>query len=110
MLRSAKRKRPIRTALSMPSSPTSQHTLAVKVVPNAARSEISGWLDDGTLKIRIQSPAQDGKANKALIALLAKQTGVSKNQISILRGETSQQKLIAFGRLSSSQFENLPRP
>lgn len=94
----------------MPSSPASQHTLSVKVVPNASRSEFAGWLENDTLKIRIQSPAQDGKANKALIAFLAKQVGVSKNQISILRGETSRQKVIAFERLSSSQFEQLPRP
>ncbi len=94
----------------MTSSPTNQHTLAIKVVPNASKSEFAGWLDENTLKVRIQSPAQDGKANKALIAFLAKQIGVSKNQISILRGETSRQKLIAFERLSSSQFEQLPRP
>lgn len=94
----------------MPSSPDRQHTLSVKVVPNASRSEFAGWLADGSLKIRIQTPAQDGKANKALIAFLAKQTGVSKNQISIVRGETNRQKLIAFERLSSSQFERLPRP
>ncbi|EDY82609.1 conserved hypothetical protein [Verrucomicrobiia bacterium DG1235] len=94
----------------MPSSPTSQHILSVKVLPNASRSEIAGWLEDGSLKIRIQSPPQDGKANKALIAFLAKETGVSKNQISIARGETSRQKLIAFERLSSSQWQRLPRP
>lgn len=94
----------------MPSSSDKKHTLSVKVVPNASRSEFAGWLEDGSLKVRIQTPAQDGKANKALIALLAKQTGVSKNQISIVRGETSRQKLIAFERLSSSQFEKLPRP
>ncbi len=94
----------------MTSSPTSQHTLSVKVVPNASKSEFAGWMEDDVLKVRIQSPAQDGKANKALIAFLAKQTGVSKNQISIVRGETSRQKLIAFERLSSSQFEQLPRP
>ncbi len=94
----------------MPRSPTDHHTLSVKVVPNASKSEFAGWLDDSTLKVRIQSPAQDGKANKALVAFLAKQIGVSKNQISIVRGETSRQKLIAFERLSSSQFEKLPRP
>ncbi|MDQ8180982.1 DUF167 domain-containing protein [Pelagicoccus sp. SDUM812005] len=94
----------------MPSSPADQHTLSVKVVPNASKNEFAGWLDDSTLKVRIQSPAQDGKANKALLAFLAKQIGVSKNQISILRGETSRQKVIAFECLSSSQVQQLPRP
>lgn len=94
----------------MTSSNDTQSILQVKVLPNASRSEIAGWLEDGTLKIRIQSPAQDGKANKALITFLSKETGVSKNQITILLGETSRQKVIAFERLSPSQFKQLPRP
>lgn len=85
-------------------------TLAIKVQPNATRTEFSGWLDDGTLKVRIQSPPQDGKANKALLQFLAKETGVSKNQISILRGETSRQKVIAFRELSPSQWQRIPHP
>ena len=83
--------------------------LPVKVVPNAARSELAGWMDDGTLKIRIQSPATDGKANKALIAFLAKLTGVSKNRISIKSGQTSRQKVVAFERLEDSEWQRLPR-
>lgn len=94
----------------MPGSHPLDHTLAIKVQPNASRTEFSGWLEDGTLKIRIQSPPQDGKANKALLQFLAKEIGVSKNQISILRGETSRQKVIAFRDLSSSQWHRIPRP
>lgn len=84
------------------------HTLSIRVQPNASRNEIVGWLDDGSLKIRIQTPPQDGKANKALIAFLAKELGVSKNQISILRGETSRQKVIAIDQLSHTQLQRLP--
>jgi len=40
-------------------------TLAIKVVPNASKTEITGWLGD-SLKIRLQATPQDGKANKAL--------------------------------------------
>ncbi|MDQ8201617.1 DUF167 domain-containing protein [Pelagicoccus sp. SDUM812003] len=82
--------------------------LHVKVQPNASKSELVGWIDEQTLKIRIQAPAQDGKANKALVSFLAKRIGVSKNQISILRGESSRQKVIAFNRLSASQKQRLP--
>lgn len=80
------------------------------MLPNASCAEIADWLPDDTLKVRIQSPAQSGKANKALLAFLAKETNVSKNQIAILRGETSRQKVIAFKHLSPSQFETPPRP
>lgn len=93
----------------MTGSESSEITLAVKVQPNASKTEFSGWMEDGTLKIRIQSPPQDGKANKALLAFLAKSTGVSKNQLSILRGETSRQKVIAFRDLTPSQWQRIPR-
>lgn len=65
-------------------------------------------MDDGALKIRIQTPAQDGKANKTLITFLAKLTGVSKNRISIKQGETSRQKVIAFHDLSDSELQRIP--
>ena len=93
----------------MTSSPPNEYLLSIRVVPNASRSEIGDWMDDGSLKIRIQSPAQDGKANKALIAFLAKLTGVSKNRISIRSGETSRQKVIAFQTPSASEWQRLPR-
>ncbi len=81
---------------SMPSFNDSYPTLLpVKVIPNATRNQIASW-ENGALKIRIQTPPLDGKANKALIAFLSKQTRLSKNRISIERGETSRQKWIAF--------------
>ena len=69
--------------------------LSVKVTPNASRNQIVSWEDD-ILKIRIQSPPLDGKANKALIAFLSKQTRLSKSRIAIQRGKTGRQKWIAF--------------
>lgn len=93
----------------MPCSPDSPYHLTIKVVPNASRSEIGGWLDDGVLKIRIQEPATDGKANKALISFLSKLTGVSKSRISIVSGKSSRQKVIAFDRLSASEWQRVPR-
>lgn len=94
----------------MPSSPNDKATLRIKVVPNTAKTEFAGWLEDGALKVRVHSSARDGEVDMPLIAFLAKNTGVSKNQISIPSGETALQKLIAFDRLSSSQFEKIPRP
>lgn len=84
------------TSRSMPQTNESDLTLlSVKVIPNASRNQIASWEND-TLKIRIQSPPLDGKANKALIAFLSKQTQVPKNRMAIQRGKTSRQKWIAF--------------
>jgi len=68
--------------------------LEVHVTPNASRNDIAGWMDDGKLRIRIQSPPVDGAANKGLIRFISKLTGVSKSKIRILRGETSRDKLL----------------
>lgn len=68
--------------------------LEVRIIPNASKDSISGWTDDGRMKIRIQSPPVDGAANKGLIKFLSKKAGVSKSGIRILRGETSRDKLL----------------
>lgn len=67
--------------------------LEVTIVPNASRTEIVGE-HNGRLKIRIQQPATDGKANAALIKLLAKEYGISKSRITIVRGHTARQKTL----------------
>ena len=55
---------------------------------------------DGAVLIRIAAPPVDGKANAALIAFVAKTLGVSKGSVSIIRGETSRNKVIRVeGRL-----------
>lgn len=49
---------------------------------------------DGAVLIRISTPPVDGKANAALIAFVAKTIGVPKSAVTIIRGETSRNKVI----------------
>ena len=74
-------------------SPARQAMLAVKVVPRAAHSRVEGWQGD-TLKVRLQAPPVEGKANAALVALLAQALGVGKGNVDILRGESARTKLV----------------
>jgi uncharacterized protein (TIGR00251 family) len=46
------------------------------------------------LKIRLNAPPVDGKANEALIAFIAEKLSVRQRDVRILRGQTSRQKLI----------------
>ena len=69
--------------------------LAVRVTPNAKRDMVT--IEEGQVKIRVTVVPEDGKANKAVIALLAKTLGVSKSSLSIIRGETARDKLIQLG-------------
>ena len=49
---------------------------------------------DGAVLIRISAPPVDGKANAALITFVAKTVGVPKGAVTIVRGETSRNKVI----------------
>ncbi len=70
---------------------------AVRLTPKGGRDAIEGWAAvDGKfhLKARVASPPEDGKANKALIGLLAKSLSVAKSSVWIASGETSRLKTI----------------
>lgn len=71
---------------------SSEGSLAVRVTPNARTEAIS--IEDGQIKIRVTVVPEDGKANKAVLALLAKALGVSKSSLTILKGETARDKII----------------
>ena len=74
-------------------------TLAIKVIPNAPRSEIAGWLGDA-LKVKVQAPPVEGRANDALCQFLAETLGVPRRAVSLVRGETSRQKLVRISGLT----------
>ena len=68
-------------------------TLEIHVQPGAKKSEVAGVYGDA-LKIRIAAPPVEGRANAALIALLAEAFGVSKRNVAILRGEAGRRKTV----------------
>ncbi|MBT3834994.1 YggU family protein [Candidatus Peribacteria bacterium] len=68
--------------------------ITVKVNPGCSKTEIREKLEDGTLKINIAAPADRGKANIELIKFLAREFSVSKNDVEIVSGKTSRDKLV----------------
>ena len=77
-------------------APESQ-SLRVKVKPQASANAVGGWADEtkGVLLIKVTAPAEGGKANAAVIALLAKELGISKSAITVRAGHTSRYKLLS---------------
>ncbi len=65
--------------------------LPVKVTAGARKSEIRG-VQNGALKVAVTAVAEKGKANKAVIQLLAKWLDVPKSSIQISAGSTSSHK------------------
>jgi uncharacterized protein (TIGR00251 family) len=67
--------------------------LALRVQPGARRSSVVG-LHAGRLKIALQAPPVEGRANEALVAFIAGILGVAKRQVSLIAGERNRDKLV----------------
>jgi len=68
-------------------------SIKISVIPNSSKSFIVGVLD-GALKIKLNSPPIEGRANKEIIEFLSKLLGLPKSSISILRGDKSKLKTL----------------
>jgi uncharacterized protein (TIGR00251 family) len=67
--------------------------LAVRVQPRARRSEIVGERG-GAVVVRVAAPPVDGKANAELCAFLASLTGVRRSAVTVVRGQSSRDKVV----------------
>lgn len=71
-----------------------------KVVPGSSRTCLCGVLD-GMIKVKVSAAPEKGKANKCLIAFLAKQLGVKKNAVTIVSGAGSPVKQVRVAGVTS---------
>src|ERR1051325_3187983 len=63
----------------------------IKAVPNSSRTQLAGTLGNA-LKIKIAQPPEDGKANKAIIQLLAELLQIPQNQVTLISSPSRPQK------------------
>ncbi len=69
-------------------------TVEVKVQPKARRLAVLGTGTDGRLRIAVTAAPEDGKANRAVIDVLAKSLGVPARTIEVIAGATSREKTL----------------
>ncbi len=78
-------------------------TLAVRVQPGAKKTAIMGLYGEGeAIKIAVQAPPLEGKANEALIAYLSKLLGLTRSSITIAHGESGRTKLLLLRGLNAA--------
>ena len=65
--------------------------IAVRVTPRAARNAVT--LDGETIRVTVTVVPEDGKANAAVVKLLAKALGVAKSRLVLVRGASSRDKV-----------------
>jgi uncharacterized protein (TIGR00251 family) len=88
--------------LALPLAPAADGVIvSVKLTPKARSTGIDGIAEDigpegarSVLKLRVTDPPEDGKANAAMIALLAKSWRLPKSSFTVIAGETSRLKRV----------------
>ena len=79
--------------------------LTIRVTPRSRKTEFGGVMEDGTLRVRVDAPPVEGKANTALVKFLAKVLGVRQNRIEIVAGEKGLDKIISILDMSAEEAE-----
>jgi uncharacterized protein len=85
-------------------------TLALRVQPGAKKTAITGVYGEGSesrLKIALQAPPVEGRANEAVIAFLATALSTQKSSVEILSGELSRSKVVLIRGLSCERAESI---
>ena len=85
-------------------STTEGPLLRVRVQPRASRDGIVGWRD-GVLRVRVAAPPVDGRANDAVVALVAAALGLRPPAVRIVRGERSRDKLVSVTGLGADEIQ-----
>ena len=67
--------------------------ISVHAQPGTKKSAVAG-LHGESLKVRVAAPPVEGKANEALTAFVAKALGLPRRSVSIVKGESSREKLL----------------
>lgn len=67
--------------------------IALKVVPGSTREGIAGWLGDA-LKVRVRAPAEAGRANAAVVRVVAAALGLAPGAVRIASGGASPKKIL----------------
>lgn len=65
--------------------------IAVRVTPKASRDRIE--VEGGLIRVYVTVVPENGKANQAVVKLLAKALGVAKTRLKLVRGATSRDKV-----------------
>ncbi len=77
--------------MSRPDDPCA--TVSVRVVPRSSKEGVAGF-EGGVVRIRLNAPPVEGKANEALVRFLSKALGVPKSRIALVVGERGRNKVV----------------
>jgi len=78
--------------------------LKVKVKPGSTQNQI-GLSAEGEIQIKVRAVPEKGKANQAVIELLAEKLGISRSGLTVVRGESSRDKWLEIRDFSPEEVK-----
>jgi uncharacterized protein (TIGR00251 family) len=79
--------------------------VGIKVVPNASREGITGWLGED-LKVRVAQPPEAGRANERVCHLLAEKLSLPKDAVTVVSGHSSPRKTLEIQGVTMDEFRH----
>ena len=81
-------------------------TITIRLQPRASRNRVGGCRD-GAVRVSVTAPPHGGRANAALLEILADALGVAKSRLNIIRGHSSRDKVVAVEGLVAEDINAL---
>jgi uncharacterized protein YggU (UPF0235/DUF167 family) len=88
-------------------------SFAVRLTPRGGRDTVEGWSVDSAgqqyLRVRVRAVPEDGKANAALVALLAKELDIPRASVTIVNGAKARLKIVKAHGQTEKLTAKLPK-
>lgn len=79
-------------------------TLTIRAKPGSKRNRVT--CDGVRLLVEVNAPAVEGKANEAVLAVVAQSVGLRPRQIQLLRGDSAREKVLLLTGITLEQVES----
>ena len=79
------------------------YILPVKVVPGASRDRVAGKYGDG-IKVQVSAPPEKGKANAAVVTVLAAFFGIKPSQVELISAPANPRKQFRLSGIDPAEF------
>jgi uncharacterized protein (TIGR00251 family) len=90
---------------SSPGTNGAVSSITVRVSPKSCRSGVSGWMDDGTLKVKVLAAPEGGRANIELLRVVAEELRIPVRNVTIESGITSTTKTLKIQGLDEDEVK-----
>jgi uncharacterized protein (TIGR00251 family) len=88
----------------MTEPPSYAITLNVRVNPRAKRNAVTKAAD-GSIKVYVTAPPEDGRANEAVVETVADWLGIKRRQVEIVTGATNRNKVVRIADITPAQID-----